>query len=151
MKMARHVLFIIADGAHARFVAAASGAREFVTLREVDGSERLRKLRAELRASPAGRGHESMSPTRRSVGPTGYVRHAKEDFVGEIADLAAESFGENAEDGVVLIAPARLIGPLRQRLRGRMNIIATLSKDLTKVADHDLAEYLAPLLRAQVA
>jgi protein required for attachment to host cells len=149
--MTRHVLFIIADGAHARFVAAASGARDFVTLREVDGSERLRTLRTELRASPAGRSHESMLPTRRSVGPTGYVRHAKEDFVGEIADLAAESFGANAQDGVVLIVPARLIGPLRQRLRGRMNIIATLSKDLTKVADHDLAEHLAPLLRAHVA
>ena len=94
------------------------------------------------------------SLARERVGSSRQSRKAvftKGDFVGEIADLAAKSFGANARDCVVLVAPARLIEPLRQRLRGRMNIIATQSKDLTKIADHDLAAHLAPLLRAHVA
>lgn len=146
--MPSQMIFVIADGAHARFVARAPGGGDFVTLSELDGSDRLRVLRAELRASPPGRSHESMSPSRSSVGPNESVRQAKESFAREVADVAARTFADRARDGVVLVAPQRLIGLLGAGLEGRMTIVGRLGKDLTKIPDHDLGEWLEPLERS---
>lgn len=143
--MVASVLFIVADGACARFVARSADSGDFVTLREVEGGERLKTLRAELQASPAGRSQESMSPTRRSVGPTEFVRHAKEAFVTEVAELAVTEFSTRARDGVVLVAPARLAAVMQRSLEGRLKIAALLPKDLTKVPDHALHEWLDPI------
>lgn len=149
--MPNRALFIIADGAHAKFVVRSPETGNFVTVREIDGSERLRTLRAELQASPLATGHESLSPTRRSVGATGYIRQAKEAFVREVADLAAGSFAEQARDGVVLVAPARLIGIMRAHLEGRVKTVGVLRKDLVKVPDRDLHDHLSRFLGAFAA
>jgi len=139
------ILFILADGARARFVARSPGSDDFVTLREVDGSERLQTLRRELRASPPGRSHESSSPNRRTVGREDFFRQAKEAFVAEVADLAADAFPDEAGDGVAIAAPSRLLGPLRTRLEPKIRVLAELSKDLTKIPDHELSRWLNKL------
>lgn len=146
--MNRSLLFILADGARARLVARSRETGDFVTLREFDGSDGLRLLRSELRASPQGRSQESMSPTRRSVGRTDTVRHAKESFAAEAVDAAVEALAARNRDGVVLVAPARLIDAMRRRLGGRARLAGVLRKDLTKTPDHALGEWLAPLDRA---
>lgn len=146
--MIRSLLFILADGARARLVARSHETKDFVTLRELDGSDRLRVLRSELRASPQGRSQESMSPLRRSIGKTDAVRHAKESFAADAVDTAVDSLAERGREGLVLVAPARLIGAMRERLNGRVKLAGVLRKDLTKTPDHELDEWLAPLERA---
>ncbi|MFI4974975.1 MAG: host attachment protein [Caulobacterales bacterium] len=141
--MAHGTLFIIADGAHARLVARSPDTGDFVTLRELDGSRDLDILRAELRASPAGRSQNSTSASRSAVGPVESFRDAKEHFVCAVADLAAEHFADRAPNGMVVVAPARLIGVMLERLEGRVEITGRLAKDLTKVPNHELAAWLA--------
>lgn len=149
--MVASVLFIIADGARARFVVRSPDNGDFVTLHKVDGAERLQTLRAELRASPAGRSQESLSPTRRSVGSTEFVRHAKEAFVAEAAELAVTRFRDRARDGVVLVAPARLAATMRKALEGRLKVVGLLHKDLTKAPDHTLGDWLPPVHQGLLA
>ncbi|HJV43586.1 host attachment protein [Caulobacter sp.] len=143
--MVASVLFIVADGARARLVVRSADNGDFITLREVDGRERLETLRRELRASPAGRSQESASPTRRSVGRTESVRQAKEAFVAEAAALAVAEHADHAQDGVVVVAPERLAAILQKNLEGRLKIVGVLAKDLTKVPNHALRSWLDPI------
>ena len=145
MRTPHSPLFILADGAHARFVVREPKTRSFVVLKEVDGSGRLKGLRRDLRGSPPARSQESSSPSRHSVGREDHFRQAKEEaFVADVADLALE-FENEARDGVVIVAPARLLGPLRRRLEKRMRVVGALSKDLVKTPESELGEWLSSL------
>ncbi|HWA59943.1 MAG TPA: host attachment protein [Caulobacteraceae bacterium] len=144
--MTRDVLYILADGAHARFVERSPTSGDFVTLREIDGSQALDTLREELGGgSPQGRSQESLSPARRGVGPadTDYERRAKESFVRDVAHEAAKAAA--GRRGVVLVAPPRLIGSLREAIGEGVRIEGELHKDLIKTPDHDLADHLSGL------
>lgn len=79
---------------------------------------------------------------RRSVGRTESVRHAKEAFVEEVATLAATEYGHRAQDGVVVVAPERLAAVFQKTLEGRLKIAGVVRKDLTKVPDHALRDWL---------
>jgi len=137
------LLFILADGAHARFVKRNRDTGAFLTVRELDGSHRLKNLRRELRAGPQrGRSHESGSPTRHGVGREDYARQAKEAFVTDVAREAAEFAGIG--QALVLVAPARLVSALRERLDAK--VAAVLNKDLLKTPDHELGRWLEPVI-----
>lgn len=138
-----HLLFILADGAHARFVKRNRDTGAFLTVRELDGSHRLKNLRRELRAGPPpGRSHESGSPARHGVGREDYARQAKEAFVADVAREAAEF--ADVGGAVVVVAPARLVSALRDELGAK--VAAVLNKDLVKTPDHELGRWLEPVI-----
>lgn len=139
---APRLLFLLTDGAHARFVERSPQTGDFVTLSEVDRRDRLERLRAELRASPPGRSLQTGTPERHSVGGEGAVRQAKQAFVEEMGDRAAAMCRQRGFQGVFIAAPARLVGPLRRRVATQTTVAGALHKDLTKAPDAALGRWL---------
>ena len=129
-------LFVLADGARARLVERTPAGR-FATFAEVDGRNRLEQLR---RAQLANR--QSGTPVRHSLGRSDYVRRAKAAFVEAVADEAVRALATRGFEAVVLAAPARLIGPLRERLAERAQVSVAISRDLTKSPDRELPRWL---------
>ena len=145
----QRVLFVLADGARARFVEQSAKSGDFVTLDEIDGREDLRQLRRELRASHPVRTHDSTTPRSHAVGREDYFRQAKETFTARVAEMAGAFLRERGFDEVFVAAPARLIGPLRDQLSEQVSVVGTLERDLTKTPDKALSRWLASALSAE--
>ena len=110
-------LYVLADGARARFVERREEPRSFVTIEEIDSRDQLRALRQELRASPPSRVMQSGSAGRRhTVGPDDAVQRAKTDFIATVAGRATELYRARGCSEMVVAAPDRLLAPLRERL-----------------------------------
>jgi protein required for attachment to host cells len=140
------ILFLLTDGARARFVERSPETGDFVTISEFDGRDRLQVLRTELRASAPGRSIQSGTPERHAVGPEGSFRQAKEAFVEEMADRAAHVCRDQDFQAMFVAAPARLIGALRRRVASHVEVAGALEKDLTKTPDAALGKWLgAPI------
>lgn len=137
-----NALYVLTDGGRARFVERSPDNGAYVTFEKMDGARRLAALRAELRASPPGRSISSTSPRRAAVGPDDYTRPAKEAFVREVADHAAELCRRRDFASVVVAAPPRLVSELKRRVADRVRVEASLGKDLTKSSDHELGAWL---------
>jgi protein required for attachment to host cells len=140
-----NLLFVLTDGGRARLVERAASNGAYSTIEEIDGAARLATLRKELRASPPARSFSSASPRRSAVGPEDYLRPAKEAFVREVAEHAAEVCRHRKFNGVVVAAPARLLGELRRGVEEHAPVAASLGKDLTKAHDHELGAWLDDL------
>lgn len=74
-------------------------------------------------------------------------RHDKLAFVAQVARRAAEVVRGKGLEGVVLAAPQRLIGPLRNAFNHGPAVVEAMAKDLTKVADHDLSAWFGGYVR----
>lgn len=135
-------LFLLTDGARARFVERSAQTGGYATVSEIDRRDRLEVLRGELRASAAGRSLQSGTPERHAVGREGAFRQAKEAFIEEMADRAVEICREREYQDVFIAAPARLIGPLSRRLATQAAVAGALQKDLTKTPDAALGRWL---------
>jgi protein required for attachment to host cells len=81
----------------------------------------------------------SCAPAR----PAEAFRQAKEAFVEEMADRAAEVCRQRNFQAVFIAAPARLVGPLRRRLATQATVAGALQKDLTKAPDAALGRWLS--------
>jgi protein required for attachment to host cells len=134
------VLFLLADGARARFVERAPENGRFVTVQEIDRREDLRTLRNELRASPPS--VEQGAAGSHSVEEQDFFRPAKEAFAAEIAEMAAVMVKKRAYEGVFLAAPARLMATLRRGLAGKTTITGEILRDLTQAPDIELSKWL---------
>jgi protein required for attachment to host cells len=143
----RKLIYLLADGAHARFVQRSPATGAFVTVRSMLGERELRQVRDEQRDEPAGRSFESASAARHGVGREDVYRRAKEAFARKAAGALDEVLAEHPAEGVVLVAPRRLLGALRMGVPPGTRIAAEIGKDLTKARDHDLAAWLAPHAR----
>lgn len=145
--MTRHpkILFVLADGSRARLVRRSPETHDFVTVREIDGGGHLREAHVKAKSHPSGRSFQSASPTRSAVGADDPYRQVKMDFMGQIAEAARTLAAEDGSAGVVLIATQRLLPELRRDVGTGMRVLGQLAKDLTKVPDHELAAWLAPL------
>jgi protein required for attachment to host cells len=142
------LLYVLADGAHARFVEQSAETHAFVTVHHMDGKRRLEILRAEQRDEQAGRSFESGSAARHGVGREDAYRRAKEAFAGDVAKTLRGLLSRTSPQGVVLVAPPRLLRVLRDGLGSAAPVVAELGKDLTKTPDHELGEWLLPLTLA---
>jgi len=136
-------LYVLADGARARFVERREEPRSFVTIEEIDSRDQLRALRQELRASPPSRVMQSGSAGRRhTVGPDDAVQRAKTDFIATVAGRATELYRARGCSEMVVAAPDRLLAPLRERLEDGGARTLAINRDLTKTPDGDLGEWL---------
>jgi protein required for attachment to host cells len=137
--------YVIADGGRARFVERdESGA--FRTVVSFDSSERHERSHDLGRERPA-RVKESANAARHAIEPRRDLHDAaKEDFVKLVAEELDAEHGRGQFDELVLVAPPRVLTELKQYLSKSMAklVVDGLQKDLTKVADHDLAQHLAP-------
>ena len=143
-----NILYLLADGARARFVHRAPETGHFVTIGEIDARGRLEGLRRELRASPPVANRQSGTPQRHAVGPDRFVREAKQAFAAEVADRAAELCRKDGYVSIFVAAPGRLTGPICERLEGRAKVSGVIEKDLTKSADATLGKWLERLTPA---
>lgn len=138
----RKTWFIIADGGRARFIERdEQGA--YRTISSFVSTE-LKASSRDLATERPGRVHESATTARHATEPkTDPKEAAKEDFVRYVADQV-QSEQENFDD-LVLVAPPRVLGQLREMLAKSVADAVTwdLAKDLTKVPDHELSEHLS--------
>jgi len=145
MPRPRNLVYLIADGAHARFVVR-SESGDFVAIRQIDGSERLEDARVQLRGEHAGRSFESVGGARHGVGRSeGVYQRVKGAFAREAAGMLNKLAEARACDGVVLVAPKRLLPLLRRDVGPAVSVVAEIAKDLTKTPDHELGRWLTPL------
>jgi protein required for attachment to host cells len=145
--MPRHpnLIYVLADGAHARFVERRADTGAFVTFKKMDGSGRLQTLREELRDEGAGRSYESANSGRSTVGPDDAYARAKADFATHVGYRLTEINAERKPEGVVLVAPPRLLNSIRESLAAGVVVTAELGKDLTNTPDHELGHWLSAL------
>jgi protein required for attachment to host cells len=139
------IWYVIADGGAARFVERDLRGmfRTVVSLVSPKVHERSHDLGLDRPA----RVQESASPSRHAVEPRRDLHEAaKEDFVRTVAAELAVLHEQGQFDELVLVAPARVLGELKDSLSKPMAkvVVKELQKDLTKVPDHELAGHLSP-------
>ncbi|MDO9588381.1 MAG: host attachment protein, partial [Brevundimonas sp.] len=66
----------------------------------------------------------------------------------EVAAAAVAAARGAGADGLILVAPARTLAPLRAAIGATAPVLDSLAKDLTKSPDAELDRWLEPLERA---
>ena len=147
-----NLLFLLADGGRARFVRYSSLTDSFVTEAEADHTDQLNALRAKRRGATKVSTFVGASAHRRGSGDEDHLRHAKQAFAAQVAGVAAKMVHAQSLDGVVIVAPARLTSVLRASFDRSVPVKGVLVKDLTKVPDHGLRQWLLePLIFPEAA
>jgi len=133
--------FVIADGGRARWVTRSPDADDFVTTRELSAEPRTR-------GEPQGVAFESATHGRFNIEERdSAVRAHRARFAQSVADAINVEAEARAFERLAVIAPARVLSAIRQRLSSTANarLAKTLAKDLTKTPDHELGSWLRPL------
>jgi protein required for attachment to host cells len=142
------LIYLLVDGAHARVVERVAETGAFVTVRRVQGEDRLDEVRAQQQDEKPGRSFESASAARHAVGREDAYRRAKEGFAAGVGAAVDDLLSDRAIEGVVLVAPPRLLQSLRAGLPETTNVVAEVGKDLIKTRDRDLETWLGPIALA---
>ena len=131
----RHIAILLANGGHARFLLRDPETEDFHTI-------------ATIEDGPWGR---SLGPGR--SGLDGPVRRRRvQAFISVIAEHLRELVATHTVEGVVVVAPGRMLTDLAEAVAAVCPAASLLSKDMLKVEDHDLARSLsAELLQAEAA
>lgn len=138
--------FVVADGAKARILARHGGSGALESASNLCFSEAGARLPTrDVGAERPGRVHESADVARHAMEPrVDWHRFAKEQFARGIADALEAAAGRKLYDALVLVAPPRTLGDLRQALGKHASALVTgeIAKDLTNIPDHDLPGHL---------
>ncbi|MBA2779805.1 host attachment protein [Halomonas kenyensis] len=92
--------------------------------------------------------HESTSPTARSSGGESVARtHEELIFAKEVAERIYRARVDNTLEKLILVAPPRFLGQLRDKLDGPSSklVIHTLAKDLSKASLADIQEAVSDM------
>lgn len=139
---------VIADGARARILENTGPGKGLNPLPGEEMSKRLHPSR-DINADRPGRTHDRMGPQRHAMEPPSDPhREEKRQFAEELAELLNTAARLNNFDRLVLVAPAKTLGDLRQSLdkQAAARVSGELPKDLTKVPDHELAGHLGEVI-----
>jgi protein required for attachment to host cells len=95
-----------------------------------------------------GRVQESSYSGRHSVEPVDYHRVEKTQFVQELAKRLDAAIEQGKCQSLVLVAPPRALGDLRQALapKSRSAVTGEIDKDLTQAKLPDIATHLEAVL-----
>lgn len=99
----------------------------------------------ELGTDRPGRVYQSEGGSRSAMQETDWHNQAEEGFVSHVAErFKAIVTGQNV-DGIVLVAPPRVLGMLRKHLDPSMRttVIAEVAKDLLKFSVSEIERYLS--------
>ncbi|MGQ7246380.1 host attachment protein [Halomonas sp. V046] len=123
---------VVADAARARmFTRVGHKLSEIESLVHAEG----RMHEGDLVTDKGGDVHESTATSSRSAGNENVAtNHHEEIFAREVADRLYRARTENSLEKLILVAPPRFLGQLRDKLDGPTAklVIHSLSKDLTK-------------------
>jgi len=150
----RNLLFVLADGEHARFVRAAAD-NALYTQQDLD-SPSAHKRSADLVSDRPGATFHSDSTHHSAKLP----RHNPHDlemaaFAKDIAARLNEAATRGVYEELVLVAPAHTLNEIEAALDAdaTQRLIGTLQKDLLKIPDHELwphvHEWVRPVHRAR--
>ena len=139
---------VIADGARARILEN-TGPGQGLTPLPAEEMHHSHKPSRDINADRPGRSHDRMGPQRHSMEPpTDAHREEKRRFAEELAELLNTAARLNSYDRLVLVAPAKTLGDLRQALgkEAAARVDGELAKDLTPVPDYELASHLGAVI-----
>lgn len=136
---------VVADAARARLFT-----RDGLTISELDSLVHAegRLHEGDLVTDRGGDVHESTSNTARSAGGESVAtQHHEEMFAREVAERLYRARVDNSMEKLILVAPPRFLGQLRDKLDGptTKRVIHSLAKDLTKATSADIQEAVRDL------
>lgn len=135
------VQFLLADGTRARWVSR-NPVGDYTTRSEIAAEE------PELHPAGPGEAYESISPERHGLRePDELTRKRRLGFAIEVAGAVNAAARHGACEKIALVAPARMLGPITERLspEARRKLCGTLDRDLVKTPDHELGPWLRPM------
>ncbi|MGD1879033.1 MAG: host attachment protein [Kiloniellaceae bacterium] len=135
---------VIADGAQARILENTGPGKGLTPLPAEERHQDLRPSR-DINADRPGRTHDRMGPGRHAMEPPSDPhREEKRHFATELAGRLNAAAQKQSYDRLVLVAPAKTLGDLRQALskEAAAKVEGELSKDLIQIADQDLPDHL---------
>lgn len=136
---------VVADGARARiFTRDALKLVEQENLVNAEGRLHEGDL---VTDSPGASVHESASSTARSSDEGSALEHAREMFAKQIAERLYTARIDNSMEKLVVVAPAKFLGLLREKLDGSTQklVIHTLTKNLSKSTVEGIQEAVSEL------
>ncbi len=140
----RKLWVVLADGEHARVVSPSPEHLQFATCLAFD-SVTAHQASHDLGTDRPGRSFEGSGTLRHAITPKQDPhKAAKHDFLVQVAHEVNEQAKAGGFDQLVLVAPAHALHDLREAMsaQARDKMVGSLTKDLTKVPDHDLTAHL---------
>jgi protein required for attachment to host cells len=140
---------VLADGARARILANEGPGTGLVEVEEWVSAE-ARKPTRDLGTERPGRGHESATQGRHAITPRADWHDAAEaEFARDLAHYLKTHVDTGAFDQLVLAAPPRALGVLRQVIDPATAglVKSEINKDLTKIPLADLGSHLDEVIR----
>lgn len=147
MPRRRITWIVIADGSRARIVTPRAERPGYDVVSELDSQE-ARMPSREIVSDKPGRGQESANPGRHSMEPRQNPHDvAKVAFVRDLAERVNQAATENRFDHLILFAPPRALGELREILgeSARRKLKAEAAKDLTNLPIGELGQHIEAL------
>lgn len=137
-------LVFVGDGRKARFLRN-RGTRAKVDLVVERVIEQDNPPTREQGTDRPGRRHGSDSVSRSAIEETDWHQQAEQRFAAEIADELYRMGHSQKFVTLIVVAPPKMLGDLRAALHPEVvkRIIAEVPKDLTAVAERDLARMLS--------
>lgn len=139
---------VVADGAHARIFQNDGPGKGLVPLPDEEAHHSHKPSR-EIDADRPGRSHDRFGPGRHAMEPPSDAhRSEKRRFADELAARLNTKGQAASYDRLILVAPAKTLGDLRAALnKGALaKVQGELPKDLTHVAERDLAKHLGAVI-----
>ncbi len=135
---------LVCDGARGRILVNRGRGTGLSEIERAD-SESAREPTRELGTDRPGRSFDSVGAGSHAMAsPTDWHRFEKTKFAREMAAIINQAALANGFDRLVIAAPPRVLGDLRQALRPQAakKITGEIGKDLTRIAVHDLGHHL---------
>ena len=139
---------VVADAARARIFLNSGPGKGLVSV-EGEGLENEITRTNEAGTDRPGRVHDRFGPGRHAMAPrVDWHEQQKESFAHDLASLLSEAGVRGDYDRLVLVAPPKTLGSLRQGLGKAASdrVTGELANDLTHLSERDLPKHLDSLL-----
>ena len=133
------IAYLIADAARGRIVAWDRDTGHFRTRLHID--EGAAAPTAPLHPEGAAFGHVERRRSDHGDPAAARERHLAA-FAASLTEQVRKFAADNACEGVVLVAPPRLLGLLKAAVGNRPALLGAVGKDLAHTPDHELGRWL---------
>ncbi len=139
---------VVAHDAGARVFEHRGPRQDLIALEQIEFESGRRQDR-EIASDRPGRSHGGMGKGGHAYQSNhGPKDHATDGFAKQLATSLQHALHEHAYQELVLIAPPRFLGKLRDSLSAGVAgcVVASIDKDLPRASEQELGEYLKPYL-----